>query len=71
MINEDLLKFLCCPVSKKPLIKVGNFLVSTDPETRRRYKIIDDIPILILEESEVLPYEEWVKIVSKNRPGSQ
>jgi len=64
-ISKELLEILVCPESKAPLVLDGDFLVSTDPETRRRYRIENDIPIMLIDESEVLPQEEWQAILDK------
>jgi uncharacterized protein YbaR (Trm112 family) len=65
MISKDLLEILCCPETKADLIIDGDFLVSTDKETRRRYRIEDDIPIMLIEESEKLDLETWTQIMKK------
>jgi uncharacterized protein YbaR (Trm112 family) len=67
MINEELLNILCCPLSKADLVLDGDTLVSTDKNTRRRYKIIDGIPIMLVDESEELSLEEWEKIMEKHK----
>jgi hypothetical protein len=67
MINEELLNILCCPLSKADLVLDGDTLVSTDKNTRRRYKIIDGIPIMLIDESEELSLEEWEKIMKKHK----
>ncbi len=66
MISKDLLDILVCPESKAELVLDGNYLVSTDKATRRRYRIEDDIPIMLIEESEVLDLEEWEAIMQKH-----
>jgi len=66
MISNDLLEILCCPETKADLVLDGDFLVSTDKETRRRYKIEDDIPIMLIDESEVLSESEWKEIMLKH-----
>ncbi len=66
MISKDLLEILCCPESKADLLLDGNFLVSTDKKTRRRYRIEDDIPIMLIEESEQLDMETWREIMKKH-----
>ena len=66
MISKDLLDILCCPETKADLVLDGDTLVSTDKETRRRYRIEDDIPIMLIEESEQLSMEEWVAIMQKH-----
>ena len=66
MISEDLLNILCCPETKADLVLDGETLVSTDKATRRRYRIEDDIPIMLIEESEQLSLEEWSAIMKKH-----
>lgn len=66
MINKDLLEILCCPETKAELVLDGESLVSTDRETRRRYRIVDDIPVMLIEESEQLSLEEWEQIMKKH-----
>lgn len=66
MISKDLLDILCCPETKAELVLDGDYLVSTDKNTRRRYRIEDDIPIMLIEESEQLSLEEWSEIMKKH-----
>lgn len=66
MISKDLLEILCCPETKADLVLDGDTLVSTDKKTRRRYKIVDDIPVMLIDESEQLSIEEWIAIMKKH-----
>jgi hypothetical protein len=66
MISKELLDILCCPETKADLVLDGETLVSTDKNTRRRYKIENDIPIMLIDESETLSVEEWEKIMRKH-----
>ncbi len=66
MINKDLLDILCCPETKADLVLDGNTLVSADKKTRRLYRIEDDIPIMLIEESEQLSLEKWEEIMKKH-----
>ncbi len=66
MISKELLDILCCPETKADLVLDGNTLVSVDKNTRRRYRIEDDIPIMLIEESEQLGMEEWKSIMEKH-----
>lgn len=66
MISKELLDILCCPETKADLVLDGNFLVSVDRNTRRRYRIEDDIPIMLIEESEQLPLEVWQEIMKRH-----
>jgi len=66
MISKELLDILCCPETKADLVLDGNFLVSVDKTTRRRYRIEDDIPIMLIDESEQLDVETWKAIMTKH-----
>jgi len=52
MISEELLSIMCCPETKADLVLEDNFLISTDPKTRRKYRIENDIPVMLIDESE-------------------
>lgn len=65
MVSKELLDILCCPETKAELVLDGNTLVSVDKNTRRRYRIEDDIPIMLIEESEQLSMEEWTTIMKE------
>lgn len=65
MINKELLDILCCPLSKADLVLDGETLVSTDKETRRRYKIKDNIPVMLIDESEQVDITEWKEIMKR------
>ncbi len=66
MISKELLDILCCPESKADLVLDEGKLVSVDKKTRRRYRIENDIPIMLIEESEVVPLDEWLQIMKKH-----
>lgn len=66
MIKKELLDILCCPETKADLVLEDNFLISTDKNTRRRYRIENDIPIMLIDESEVLSVETWTEIMKKH-----
>ncbi len=65
MLSKDLLDILCCPATKADLVLDGNFLVSTDKNTRYSYKIEDDIPIMLIDEAEQLELDTWSSIMKK------
>lgn len=66
MISKELLDILCCPETKADLVLEENSLISTDKETRRKYRIESNIPIMLIEESEQLDFETWEKIMKKH-----
>ncbi len=65
-INEKLLEILACPLSKKPVVLDGEWIVSTDPETRRRYPIKDDIPVMLIDEAEEMDEESWREVMKRH-----
>jgi hypothetical protein len=66
-LDRELLSILVCPESKAPLLPVGDWLYSTDPATRRRYPVRDGIPIMLIEESEVVDVTEFQQILDEHK----
>lgn len=66
-IDPELMKILVCPESHARLIQVGNWLYSTDPATRRRYPLREGLPIMLIEESEVVSPEDFDKVMQENQ----
>jgi len=63
-IPQDLLDILACPDCKTPVVLEGERLVCRKSECRRAYPIRDDIPIMLIEESQALEPSEWQKIMT-------
>jgi uncharacterized protein YbaR (Trm112 family) len=66
-INPELMQILVCPESHARLVQVGDWLYSTDAATRRRYPIREGIPIMLIDESEVLNESEFRRIMTENQ----
>jgi len=64
-ISSDLLKIMECPVAHVPLVQFGDWLYSTDAETRRKYPIRDGIPIMLVDESEVAEPAEFEQAMAE------
>ncbi|MBN1258121.1 MAG: hypothetical protein JXA52_10505 [Planctomycetes bacterium] len=65
-LAPELLKILVCPLTKKPLVQAGDWLVCTDTEPQRRYPIRDGIPVMLVDEAEILaPDGNWTKASAK------
>jgi len=64
-IDPQLLSIMVCPVSHAPLREVGDWLVSTDPETRLRYPVRDGIPVMLVDEAEEMELQEWEQVLNK------
>jgi uncharacterized protein YbaR (Trm112 family) len=56
-------QFLACPKSRTELVLDKNTLVSTCPNTRLAYPIVDEIPRLLVEEAQQLTTENWQQIM--------
>ena len=65
-LDPKLLEILVCPVSHAALIEEEGALVSTDPATRRRYRIDDGIPVMLVDESEELDEPTWREIMARH-----
>ncbi len=64
-IDPALLDLLRCPESRARLVLDGLWLVSTDGQTRRRYRVEAGIPDMILEDSEVLSETDWASAMHR------
>jgi len=63
-IPQDLLDILACPDCKTPVVLDGERLVCCKPDCRRAYPIRDDIPIMLIEESQSLESDAWQKVMA-------
>jgi uncharacterized protein YbaR (Trm112 family) len=70
-IDPSLLEIMVCPVAHVPLVQVGDWLYSTDRETRRRYAVRDGIPIMLIDESEVVDLEEFDRVMAETNRSPQ
>ena len=53
MLSEELLSILVCPFCKTKVDLVAErWLVCQSAECRRKYPIVDDIPVMLVEEGE-------------------
>ncbi|MCB9851221.1 MAG: hypothetical protein H6817_11030 [Phycisphaerales bacterium] len=55
---------MVCPESHAKLVQQGDWLYSTDAATRRRYPIRDGIPVMLVDESEVVAEDEYKRVMS-------
>ena len=66
-VDPELMRILVCPESHASLMQVDDWLYSTDPATRRRYPLREGIPIMLVDESEVVPEDEFNRVMQKNQ----
>jgi uncharacterized protein YbaR (Trm112 family) len=69
-IDPSLMEILVCPESHARLIQAGDWLYSTDPGTRRRYPIREGIPIMLIDESEMVDEAEFRRVM-QDQPEAQ
>ena len=69
MINKELLDILRCPETKAPLILDNDRLVSLDKTSRKSYLIVDDVPVMLMDQSTQLTIEEWTDVMKKHGQG--
>ncbi|MCA9054203.1 MAG: hypothetical protein KDA75_10225 [Planctomycetaceae bacterium] len=50
---------LVCPECRRPLARIDHFYLCSDGECRRAYAIVDQIPKLLVEDSQVLDPDDW------------
>jgi len=65
-LDKEFLEILACPETKAPLVEDEGWLVSTDPKTRRRYRIDGGIPVLLIDESEVMDEDPWREVMQRH-----
>lgn len=66
--DQDLFDLLVCPEARVPLKFVSGKLVSTDPATRRSYRVDDGIPVMLIEESQALDQAAWQALMAQPGP---
>lgn len=64
-VDDELMKIMVCPIAHAPLVQVGDWLYSTDPQTRRKYPVRDCIPIMLVDESLVAEPAEFDRIMAQ------
>lgn len=67
-ISDELLEILVCPVDKGSLLYVEGEQLLYNPRLHRKYAIVDDIPNMLIDESEVVDDAEHERIVALARP---
>ncbi|MBL8818372.1 MAG: hypothetical protein JNL58_20260 [Planctomyces sp.] len=63
---EKLKTILVCPRTRSDLVHDLNTLVSTSPDHRISYPIVDEIPRLLADESQELSREVWSEIMTRH-----
>ena len=64
-LDPQLLEILACPDDKGPLLYFKDENALYNPRLKRRYVIIDDIPVMLIDESEIVDDAEHDRLVAK------
>lgn len=64
-LDPVLLEILVCPESKKPLLYFEEEHFLFCPESRLKYRIEDDIPVMLIEEAERVDEAEAEQLVAR------
>lgn len=71
-LDDRLLAILVCPDDRGPLLLIGDSLYN--PRLRRKYRIDDGIPVLLVDEAVTVDDDEHRRLVaaaqSREDPGS-
>ena len=61
-IDKSLLDILACPEDKGPLWFIESESLLYNPRTKRSFPVINDIPVMLLEESTVVSDSEHARL---------
>jgi uncharacterized protein YbaR (Trm112 family) len=64
-LDPKLLEILACPEDKGPLLYFADEGSLYNPRLHRRYEVRDDIPIMLIDESETVDDAEHDRLVAK------
>ncbi len=64
-LESFLLEILACPEDKGPLFYIEDENTLYNPRLTRRYRIENDIPILLIDEAETVAAEEHARITAR------
>jgi uncharacterized protein YbaR (Trm112 family) len=64
-LNPKLVEILACPKDKGPLLYFTDEESLYNPRLRLRYRITDDIPIMLIDEAETLDDAEHERLLAK------
>lgn len=64
-LDPRLLEILACPQDKGPLVFFADEDTLYNPRLHRRYAVKDNIPVMLIEESDVVADDEHERLVLK------
>ena len=64
-LDPKLLEILACPKDKGPLLYFADEDALYNPRLRMRYRITDDIPVMLIDEADVVDDAEAARLEAK------
>ncbi|HLN06100.1 MAG TPA: Trm112 family protein [Acidimicrobiales bacterium] len=64
-IDPQLLALLACPEDKGPLLYFADEQTLYNPRLHRLYRIVDGIPVMLVDEAETVSDEEHERLAAK------
>ena len=64
-LDSKLLEILACPEDKGPLLYFVDEDTLYNPRLQRKYRVQDDIPIMLIDEAETVEDAEHDRLVAK------
>ncbi len=64
-LDPKLLEILVCPKDRGPLLYFADEEALYNPRLRMRYRVTDDIPVMLIDEAEVVDDEEAARLEAK------
>jgi len=64
-LDPLLLEILACPEDKGPLLYFEDEDTLYNPRLRRRYRILDGIPVMLVDEAETVSEDEHTRLEAK------
>jgi uncharacterized protein YbaR (Trm112 family) len=68
-VDPDLLALLACPIDKGPLLYIESESVLYNPRLRRRYRIENELPILLPDQTVPVDDAEHARLLRASRAG--
>jgi uncharacterized protein len=64
-LDQRLLEILACPEDKGPLYYFADEDTLYNPRLKRRYRIVDGIPVMLIDEAESVDDDEHARLMAK------
>jgi uncharacterized protein YbaR (Trm112 family) len=64
-LDQRLLEILACPDDKGPLYYFDDEDALYNPRLKRRYRIVDGIPVMLIDEAEAVDDDEHARLMAK------